>query len=44
MALETALGIDAKFWLNLQTNYDIELASSERPGTVGLNRNWGTKG
>jgi HTH-type transcriptional regulator/antitoxin HigA len=34
MALKTALGIDAVFWLNLQTNYDIELASLERPETV----------
>ena len=26
MALETALDIDAAFWINLQANYDIELA------------------
>jgi HTH-type transcriptional regulator/antitoxin HigA len=35
IALETALGIDAVFWLNLQVNYDIELASLEQPETVG---------
>jgi HTH-type transcriptional regulator/antitoxin HigA len=34
MALETALGIDAVFWMNLQANYDIELASLRQPDTV----------
>ena len=34
LALETALAIDAVFWLNLQANYDIELASLEQPETV----------
>jgi addiction module HigA family antidote len=31
MALETALGISSVFWLNLQTNYDIELMSLKQP-------------
>jgi HTH-type transcriptional regulator/antitoxin HigA len=35
IALETALGIDAVFWLNLQANHDIELALLGEPDTVG---------
>jgi HTH-type transcriptional regulator/antitoxin HigA len=35
MALETALGIDAVFWLNLQANYDIELATLEQLDMIG---------
>jgi HTH-type transcriptional regulator/antitoxin HigA len=34
MALETALGIDAMFWLNLQANYDIESSALNQTDTV----------
>ena len=34
MALEAALDIDAAFWINLQANYDIELACLEEEPLV----------
>lgn len=35
LALETSLGIDAAFWLNLQANYDMELVSLEQVDNIG---------